>query len=293
MKSFAYSCREGFANAPECGDIDKTNIKRCPAGLFCIQRDDKHYPSCETVDVRDDVNIGMTSFCKFSGQGITNCQLPKGFKCGPQNGGTRCNDGFFCTEQGNCIDKQPPMSQNCRMYSGLGIRDCRRRVSNDKKCGPQNRSLICPANNYCMNGECTLQRPPRPDETCKMYSAENVNCMLDPPAGARTISVMVPVPVPAPARAPAVTNANFRTFPDKKWDINLTRVTSSANKVPTSQACMDACDTNRACTAFYYKPQDCTQYMTNFPTINQTTNINNYSSAQAGSMIGYRIQRTN
>lgn len=302
MSTCMYSCQgqlecfEAFQEAPmlrskigeSCSDLDKSKPAAfCEAGLFCTHRDSSPYPTCTTAGVIDDVNVGIDDrACPFSGQGVVNCVLKKGETCG-LNVNTRCRDGFFCADDGTCTMTKPVSvsTANCNVYSGVGIRDCQRRVATDNKCGPKNKHRACPANSYCNAGNCVDTPPNVVDDTCVYYSGTNVPCK------ARTTPVPAPARSPAPAPAPAPVPPpfpNFKRFPNKRWDMaNLPKGTVS--KLATSDACIETCDKNNVCKAFSYKNPDCTLYLNNFPFIpNSQMNINQYSKTQANTTIGYR-----
>lgn len=320
MRNCVYSCQgkmecfEGFTNGPApagagapkgpefCGDFDKSGnlVKskdfKCGPGLFCMQRDDYAYPVCTTADYRDDINIKTGDrACSFSGAGIKDCVMEKSdTNCGPLSN-TRCTDGMFCTAEGKCSNFQPLLSENCNTYSGVGIKGCRRRVSTDMKCGPLAKHRICPANFYCSNGDCVEKKPATSDELCMRYSGDNMSCgaSLVAPAPAPALLRRTPAPAPTPALraipAPSTTKSNFASFPNKKWDVDLRKTTTTKTSQSTPTACLADCEKNKECVAFYHKPpQDCTLYTTKFPVkFNTKTNIDQYSKRETGSTIGY------
>ena len=219
---------EFFATSPTavysdriCGPMQDKNKPPiyCEPGLACVAGE------CKRGDFVDDININdAQSLCSYSGKGIkSDCKWATvgPSKCGVQNNFTRCEPGMFCSASGECTWDKPNMSsQNCLLYSGVGIKDCARQVSSDNNCGlfvrepndtPKHR--ICSAGKYCaavqrgrttVVGECVADEKflgntrttPKYKEMCDRYSGEGIVGCASGKKGAGVADAAAPAPYP-------------------------------------------------------------------------------------------------
>ena len=189
-----------------CGNLDKNKgLQYCNDGYFCIN------DTCNTGDYRDDIIVPFgDKSCQYSGSGInkSTCQFSSlsDQKCGIQNNFSRCKGGMFCNDAGNCVYSQPlsQTTNNCRLFSGVGIRNCNRRVTADNTCGPKYNYRICNDGQFCTaNGTCTkdVKQVSNKPDLCMKYSGRNtVNCAL---ASAQGTAASARTPGPALAQGTA------------------------------------------------------------------------------------------
>jgi len=194
-----------------CGNLDKNKgLQYCNDGYFCIN------DTCNTGDYRDDIIVPFgDKSCQYSGSGInkSTCQFSSlsDQKCGIQNNFSRCKGGMFCNDAGNCVYNQPlsQTTNNCQLFSGVGIRNCNRRVTADNTCGPKYNYRICNDGQFCTaNGTCTkdVKQVSNKPDLCMKYSGRNiVNCALASAPGTAALAR-----TPGPALAPG-TSASART----------------------------------------------------------------------------------
>ena len=113
---------------------------------------------------------------------------------------------MFCNDAGNCVYDQPlsQTTNNCQLYSGVGIRNCNRRVTADNTCGPNYNYRVCNDDQYCAaNGTCTkdVKQVSNKPDVCMKYSGKSiVNCApLAAPSSLRTPgTALARTPGPAP-----------------------------------------------------------------------------------------------
>ena len=147
--------------------------------------------ACKTFDERQDYVKFSANACKYSGKGINpgeqgevcSFAVTRSDKCGPQNDYAQCSPGMFCNNNGQCGYDQSfaTPGENCNLYSGQGIKDCKRKDTTNNKCGPQNDHRRCIPGKYCTEqGLCTSDIKDM-STNCMRYSGEGiVSCALSP-----------------------------------------------------------------------------------------------------------------
>lgn len=161
----------------------QTTYPYCDAGYFCMNG------SCKTFDERQDYNNYDAPTCMYSGAGVNpgengeicSFALSRSDKCGPKNDNAQCNPGMFCNNDGKCgfDESYATPGMNCTLYSGQGIKDCKRKETTNNKCGPQNDYRKCSAGEFCtQQGQCSTQTKDN-STNCMIYSGEGIsNCSL-------------------------------------------------------------------------------------------------------------------
>lgn len=178
-------CGEKFPVIQKNGS---TTYPKCNAGYFCLDG------SCKTFDERLDYQNFDANACMYSGPGINpgtngetcSFQITRSDKCGPRHDYAQCSAGMFCNINGECgVDNSyATPSINCDLYSGEGIRNCKRKESTNNKCGPKNGHRKCLPGQFCnKDGFCTVNTQDN-STNCVLYSGNGtLNCRLIPTPG--------------------------------------------------------------------------------------------------------------
>lgn len=177
-----------------CGERFPLNVNGkvmypiCNPGYFCLDG------SCKTFDEKQEYKKYDAYTCTYSGRGISykektgqNCnfEVARSDKCGPNNGFAQCSAGMFCNNKGMCGFESSfaTPGENCNVYSGIGIKDCKRKETTTNKCGPLNEYRRCSAGKFCTeDGICSSDVKDK-SENCLIYSGEGIeNCKISPNA---------------------------------------------------------------------------------------------------------------
>lgn len=169
---------EEFTDVAEtCGP--RFNNKICNPGKFCmngtcVTAGDKTLYSTTSEETNNDCRT-------FSGEGTEGCDFKEksSIGCGPMNGYAQCEDNMFCNMSGQCGYglTNADGSEDCKVYSGNGIKNCDYEISENGKCGPLGGYKRCGPRQYCSDeGMCVkdLNQVGVAGDNCRDYSGKGI-----------------------------------------------------------------------------------------------------------------------
>lgn len=178
-------CGEKF---PVINKNGSTTYPKCDPGYFCLDG------SCKTFDERLDYQNFDANTCTYSGKGINPGQngetcsflITRSDACGPKNDYAQCSTGMFCNNDGKCgfENSYATPGTNCDLYSGEGIKNCKRKETTNNKCGPKNGYRKCLPGQFCnTDGFCSTNTQDN-SVNCIIYSGDGtLNCRTIPTPG--------------------------------------------------------------------------------------------------------------